>query len=315
MKNRYTVVQAAVHSRKATFIQMKHFYRYLPVGEEVRRQSLFVVSGGYTLIPPHTPYPPLNHPDDHDLRWTQGRTLQEYQVIYITRGGGVFQSRLGGSAQIKAGMLFMLFPGEWHRYSPDLETGWDEYWIGFQGKRAAELVAEYPLTTAQPVLNIGHSERLVEEFSRIFQEMRDEQVGYQKVIAAGALQVLAVAMAASLRQNFAGTEIARVVEAAKANLRERVHEPVNVEELAVELGVGYCWFRRAFREYTGISPAQYHLQLRIHHASELLRTTTLTVEAIGQRSGFESDNYFFRIFKKKMGYTPGAYRSMTNTDR
>ena len=29
--------------------------------------------------------------------------------------------------------MILLFPGEWHSYYPDSETGWDEYWVGFRG--------------------------------------------------------------------------------------------------------------------------------------------------------------------------------------
>ena len=112
---------------------MKNFYRYLPLGEDVRTRSLYVVAGGYTMIPAHTPYPPMLHPSDHHFLWRQGRTLQEYQLIYITRGGGLFEGKSCGCCRLQAGSLFLLFPGEWHRYSPDPATGWDEYWVAFQG--------------------------------------------------------------------------------------------------------------------------------------------------------------------------------------
>ena len=289
---------------------MDHFYRYLPLSEEARQQSLYVLASGYTLIPPHSPYPPLPHPADHNFQWKHGRTLGEYQLIYITRGGGVFESRSGGSQRIEAGTLFMLFPGEWHRYSPDPERGWDEYWVAFHGQAAERLLSEFPLSPAAPLLDAHVNETVREEFVQINAEMRQEAVGYQKIIAARTLLILATATASSLRRSFEGTDILRVIEQAKSVLSAKIDQEVNMEEMATALGVGYSLFRRAFRSYTSLSPAQYHLALRINHARELLRTTTLPVDVVGQQTGFDSAGYFCRIFKKKTGQSPGKYRSM-----
>ncbi len=292
---------------------MKHFYRYLPLSDEVRQQNLYVLAGGYTFIPPHSPYPPLPHPTDHDFRWQLGRTLQEYQIIYITRGKGVFESRRGGRRAIEAGALFMLFPGEWHRYSPDLETGWDEYWVAFHGTTAAQMVAEFPLSPTVPVLHAYVNEALREEFIRITEEMRQEAIGYQKIIAARTMLLLATATASALRRSYEGTDILRVIEEAKSLLARQTDQDVNMEEMAGRLGVGYSLFRRAFRQYTGLSPAQYHLEFRINQANALLRTTSLPVAAVGQRVGFELAGYFCRIYKKKTGQSPGAYRAMSQS--
>ena len=292
---------------------MKHFYRYLPLSDEVRTRGLYVIAGGYTLIPPQTPYPPLTHPADHDFRWRLGRTLQEYQLIYITRGGGMFESRSRGLCRIVAGDLFMLFPGEWHRYSPDVATGWDEYWVAFQGERTAQHAAEFSLSRAEPVLHSHVDAAVIEEFLHIAEEMRREEVEYQRIIAARTLLILALSTASSLRRNFAGTDILRVIEKAKCLLLGQADQPVNMEALAGSLGVGYSWFRRMFREYTGLSPAQYHLQLRLNRASELLRTTTFPIGVISQKAGFESAYYFARIFREKTGYSPREYRAMSQT--
>ena len=290
---------------------MEHFYRYLPISDETRQQSLHVLAGGFTLIPPQTPYPPLPHPSDHQFRWDQGRTLAEYQLIYITQGGGVLESRTGGVRRIGAGDLFMLFPGEWHRYHPDRATGWDEYWVAFQGKMAEQLVAEYPLSSAEPWLHVGLDTKLMEDFLGIIAEMRMEAIGYQKVIAAATLHILARATATSQRRNFGAADILRQIERAKCLLLEGVGQPVNVEDLAAGLGVGYSLFRRAFREYTGLSPAQYHLELRLNLASELLRSTTIPIAAVGERAGFESPHYFSRIFKMKAGRSPREHRALS----
>ena len=288
---------------------MKHFYRYLPLSDEVRQQSFYVLAGGYTLIPPHSPYPPLPHPSDHDFQWEQGRTLQEYQLVYVTRGGGAFESQTGGVRRVEAGTLFMLFPGEWHRYSPDPHTGWDEYWIAFQGKAAARMVTEYPLSPINPTLEAHVNEALRAEFVQVSEELAQEAIGYQKIIAARTQLILATATASSLRRDYEGSDILKVIEQAKSRLSCQINLDVNVEELAAQLGVGYSLFRRAFRNYTGLSPAQYHLELRINQAGALLRGTTLPVATVGQRVGYGTADYFCRIFKKKTGQSPGQFRA------
>lgn len=49
---------------------------------------------------------------------------------------------------MKAGTVISLFPGEWHSYHPDDETGWDEYWVGFKGAYIDDRVAN-PLFSAR----------------------------------------------------------------------------------------------------------------------------------------------------------------------
>ena len=89
----------------------KSRFRYLPVLAEQRKWGLFLTDCGYTVIEPGTPYPPRGHPDAYADGWTKGRTLAEYQVIYITRGRGAFETRGTGRRAIEAGDVFVLFPG------------------------------------------------------------------------------------------------------------------------------------------------------------------------------------------------------------
>ncbi len=73
-----------------------------------------------------------------------GRIYDEYALIYITRGADL-RSDGERSLPIAPGTLFMLFPDVWHWYSPDKETGWDEYWVGMKG--------DYP----RPAVDTGSS--------------------------------------------------------------------------------------------------------------------------------------------------------------
>jgi len=74
---------------------------------------------------------------------------------------------------------------------------------------------------------------------------------------------------------------------------------LDLPELARQLHVSYTWFRRTFAQHTGMGPHQYLLQLRIAHARSLLAESTWTVKEVAAQSGFESEYYFCRVFKKK----------------
>ncbi|MDL2209119.1 AraC family ligand binding domain-containing protein, partial [Parabacteroides sp. OttesenSCG-928-O15] len=105
--------------------------KYLIVNEADSLWGLIVNSVGYQRIEPGEAYPPRNHPTRYLFNVDKGRVLNEYQLLYITRGKGVFTSSERKKTEVKEGNMFLLFPGEWHSYKPDKETGWDEYWIGF----------------------------------------------------------------------------------------------------------------------------------------------------------------------------------------
>ena len=84
-----------------------------------------------------------------------------------------------------------------------------------------------------------------------------------------------------------------------------------MEELAVELGVGYSWFRKMFQHYTNLAPVQYFLQLKINKAKDLLVSTSLSVIEIAMITGFESQFYFSKFFKKQMGMSPLKLREFS----
>lgn len=110
------------------------FFLYLPVGERDVRWGVHVTGAGEATIPAGAVYPPPKlHPEFYDFTWGRGRTLPEYQLIYLSRGAGEFESAATGLRAVSAGAVLLLFPGVWHRYRPAADTGWTEHWVGFSG--------------------------------------------------------------------------------------------------------------------------------------------------------------------------------------
>jgi AraC-like DNA-binding protein len=94
-------------------------------------------------------------------------------------------------------------------------------------------------------------------------------------------------------------------------MREYISAYISPEEIAANLNISYSWFRRIFRQYTGFSPAQYMIQLKIQKAKELLEQTNDSVKEIACALNFEPTDYFSVFFKRSTGLNPLAYRSLS----
>lgn len=100
-----------------------------------------------------------------------------------------------------------------------------------------------------------------------------------------------------------------VAEQATTIMASRLHENIDMQQLAENLYVSYSWFRKAFKEHTGEAPAEYHLKRRIDRACQLLSDTDLTVRQISEELGFNNQNHFSALFKRKTGKSPANYRA------
>lgn len=285
------------------------FARYLPVEADTRAWGLHVLDCGYTEILSHTPYPPPRHPENYLFTWEQGRTLSEYQLVYITRGQGHFQSRAAGNLPITAGSAFILFVNEWHRYRPDPATGWSEHWIGFDGDYARQLMGRF-FSPAAPVLHVGYDEELLALMRRTIELMQSMPAGAQPMMAGYTTAALARLRALSLRKQSTPLRHERQIHQARCHFLEHAAEEVDLHRLAQSLGYSYSRFRTVFKAHTGMAPRQYHLEIRINRARDLLRATDLTVSEIADRLGFSSVYYFSKLFKSRTGLSPRDFRNI-----
>lgn len=283
------------------------FAKYLNAGTLDKDWGLYLTVIGYARIAPSLIYPPQIHPSGYFFTWEKGRVLQEYQINYITEGSGTFET-LTDTYQVVPGSMLIIRPGMWHRYKPDPNTGWNEHYIGFKGDFCSTMFQEGFFQSGKPVLYVGFQENLLKLFFEIIQHVKDEKTGHQQVCASSTILMLSLILSVIRNQEFAGKTIERNIRKACLYFRENLNSNVNIENLATELNVGYSYFRQMFRKYTGISPTQYHLSLRIQKAKDLLVSTDLSFKEIANDLGFESYFYFSRIFKDKTGNSPMEFR-------
>lgn len=284
-------------------------FKYLLVNERDKKFGLTVNTVGFQPIPPNVIYPSTDHPKKYYFNPNKGRVLSEFQFVYISKGKGVFTSQTTKKQIVKKGQMIVLFPGYWHSYQPDVDTGWNEYYIGFEGSIINNLVKNGFISPANPILDIGSNEELVNLFFMAIKIAKEEKKSAQQYLSGIVLHILGMVLSLSENKNFESNEFGQLIERAKIIMLENVSNMIDIQELAHNLGTSYSWFRKAFKEYTGYSPAQYFQELKIRKAKELLAETTIPIKEIAYSLNFSSDGYFLSFFKKRVGCTPLEYRS------
>ena len=284
-------------------------FKYLIVNDMDRKYGLWVNTVGFQSIQPSSPYPLRDHPSGYFFNTQKGRVLREYQFVYITKGRGVFASENTPEKPLCRGRLIVLFPGQWHTYHPYRQTGWNEYYIGFEGPVIDNLMKNGFLSKDNQVLEVGLNEELVSLFSRALEIAEADKISSQQYLAGIVLHMMGMILSVSKNKIFEIGDIDQKIEQAKIIMNENVFNNIDPEELAMRLNISYSWFRKVFRDYTGYAPAKYFQELKLRKAKQLLLSTSQSVKEISFMLAYKSTEHFFASFKKRTGFTPLEYRS------
>lgn len=293
------------------------FHHYLPVHDEAMRWGVYVTGAGRVRVGPGEPYPPPGHPGPYDFRWQSGRTLPEFQMLLLTKGRGTFESEETGTVKIGGGTLLFLFPGVWHRYQPDRETGWTERWLSFNGELVHRLSDHQLFGPGSATCAIRGVRQFARAFDRLLRQIHSSPTGNSILLSLNAMSLLATALAAIRRNPPATTPptetgeppadpmVARAVEF----IWTRSHHPVSIPAIARAIGVNRRTLERRFLVERGNSILDEINNCRLSRAKRLLAETDLPIKVITHLSGFSSEQRMRATFMQKEGVPPSRYRS------
>lgn len=94
------------------------------------------------------------------------------------------------------------------------------------------------------------------------------------------------------------------------HINENIEGDLDIERLANEYGVSSRYVRKYFSNKMGIKCSEYIALLRIGKAKELLCYPSYSITDVALRTGFNTSQYFSRIFKKYVGVSPIQYKNM-----
>jgi len=145
-------------------------------------------------------------------------------------------------------------------------------------------------------------------FQSIQSEFINQEVGYAARINQ-LLDELFIHIARQLtRQNNSRRDFPQTFLKLEQALRQNLSHQWSVEEMAALVGLGTTAFSEKVKSFTGFSPLNYLINIRISEAIKLLKRPDVHVTDIALDVGFYSSQHFATTFKKLTGYTPSEFR-------
>ena len=237
--------------------------------------------------------------------WPTGR--RDYQILYVANGKTHFWFD-GKEEIVSAGHMVLYKPEEIQKYVYYLEDNPEVFWIHFTGSDVKNILAYHGISLDEHVFYCGVLPDYKALFRKIIQELQLCRYGYEDYIASLFNDILLLVDRQQHEQKKATGNVQEQIERAAAYFNENYNTKISIDDYAESLHISTNWFIHNFKQYAGMSPAQYILSLRMVNAQSLLERTTYNIKEISEIVGYENPLYFSRVFKKEIGKSPAQYR-------
>lgn len=142
----------------------------------------------------------------------------------------------------------------------------------------------------------------------IREELTNQEVGFVTKVNHLIDALLILIARQSTRQSNSRRDFPKTFLKLEQTLRQNLSHQWTVEEMAALVGLGTTAFTEKVKSYTGFSPLNYVINIRISEAMRLLKRPDSKLTTIALDTGFYSSQHFSTTFKKLTGYTPGEFR-------
>jgi AraC-like DNA-binding protein len=178
-------------------------------------------------------------------------------------------------------------------------------WSGLS-KSESVVIGKILQLNASPVLvKFNEAGRILKNIQT---ELFNQEIGYHAIVN-HLLDKLFIQITRHLtRQRNPGRDFPQTFMNLEQALRRDLSHQWTVEEMAALVGLGTTLFNEKVKNYSGFSPINYLINIRISEAIKMLKRTDISLTDIALDTGFYSSQHFSTTFKKLTGYTPSEFR-------
>lgn len=226
----------------------------------------------------------MMHLDNESINFVEGDTM-----IILSNVNHVFEAGSGGTTLMQLEFL------------PEIFSGFD---LNFPGCiDGIGLGSISPFSEENKLIKIVNNIGIMRVVQRIVNELEGKNSYYQYLVVMYYAELL-VLIYRYMSENYLLICQNDALKRAISFIRFNYHKDISINDVAIQADISERYLRSLFSQYLNISPLDYLNQIRINKSIELLRNTELSVKEICFQCGFQSPQYFSRIFKQQTGISP-----------
>ena len=240
----------------------------------------------------------------------------DFQIIYIAAGRAHFHfDNTDDDTVVTAGNTVLYRPKEFQKYEYYGKDKTEVYWIHFTGSDVKNILRKYGFPDNERIFPVGTSMEYERIFKRIIIELQRCQDNYEEMLTLLLRHLLIIFQRELTREQVLKNEyLDHEMDTAVTYFNENYNRDINIEEYATSKGMSVSWFIRSFKKFTGSTPMQFIVALRVNNAQVLLETTNYSINEISKIVGYDNQLYFSRLFHKLKGFSPREYRKTRKSE-
>lgn len=243
---------------------------------------------------------------------TRPKGCLENILIYCVKGKGWFTAN-GFRQTLTENQFVLLESLKSHKYGADEADPWSIYWIHFRGTKAYLLDGQFNRAISVVPDDNSRINNRLQMFEEIFNVLSEsflpENLNYANLcfghFLGTLLYVATYRKAAGKNYLYSNSMINRATHYINENLENKL----KLVDIAAYTGYSSSYFSRIFYKEIGCTPMTYVTKVRIQKACYYLLNSSLKINQIAFKVGFNDPYYFSRAFARIMEMSPKEYRN------
>ena len=241
--------------------------------------------------------------------FTERKNFHSFLILYTYSGKGSLNYK-GRKYSLSTGDGFFINCMDYHLYQVE-DQSWDTGVLHIYGPLLPAFHEQY-MQHGSPVFHEAISGKYQQYLEQLLELYSTPQLYRDWQVSTCIDNILNYLLLLSSQQVAMLTEIPENIRYMIKFMENNINKNLSLDYMADLLNISKYYLSREFKKYTGFSPIDFLISLRINHAKMLLKSSKIPATKIAHEVGIHDLNNFINLFKRKTGMTPIQYRNSSD---